>query len=151
MDAGGLDFQLLGIGFNGHIAFNEPVSASKISAEDFAVLPTRVIRLKELTIRTNAALTAGGDLASVPRQAVTMGMRPILQAKEIMLLACFKEQAVPLRKIKAGIISPETPASLLLNHPSAKVIYTSDTIALAEEEPLDRTRRSGGTSETLAN
>ena len=126
--AGGLDFQLLGIGFNGHIAFNEPISAGDISAEEYAALPSRVIQLTERTIRTNADLTAGGDLKLVPHRAVTMGMKPILQAKEIMLLACFKEQAAPLAKIKAGKITPETPASFLLNHPCVQVIYTADTI-----------------------
>jgi len=126
--AGGLDFQLLGIGFNGHIAFNEPIKEGEISAEDFAALPSRVIQLTELTIKTNTELTAGGAPHLVPRQAVTMGMGSILNAKEIMLLACFKEQAAPLTKIKAGEISSETPASFLLNHPSVQMIYTADTI-----------------------
>ena len=58
---GGLDLQLLGIGFNGHIAFNEPMSEAEIGVEAFAALPTRVIDLTELTIDTNARLTAGGD------------------------------------------------------------------------------------------
>ncbi len=129
-EAGGLDFQLLGIGFNGHIAFNEPLPAGEISAEAFAALPSRVIQLTALTIKTNTELTADGDPHLVPRQAVTMGMGSILNAGEIMLLACFKEQAAPLAKIKAGTISPETPASFLLNHPSAWVIYTADTINL---------------------
>ena len=129
-EAGGLDFQLLGIGFNGHIAFNEPLPANEISAEAFAALPSRVIELTALTIKTNTELTADGDPHLVPRQAVTMGMGSILDAKEIMLLACFKEQAAPLAIIKAGKISPETPASFLLNHPSVQMIYTADTINL---------------------
>jgi glucosamine-6-phosphate deaminase len=132
-ELGGLDFQLLGIGFNGHIAFNEPINVSEISAEAFAALPTRVIQLADMTIRTNAALTANGDLTLVPHQAVTMGMQTILEAKEIMLLACFKEQAVPLAKIKTGAITPELPASFLLAHPRAQIIYTTDVITLAEE------------------
>jgi glucosamine-6-phosphate deaminase len=126
--AGGLDFQLLGIGFNGHIAFNEPVNAGGLSAEAFAALPTRVIELDGMTVRTNADLTAGGDTALVPHRAVTMGMKPILGAKEIMLLACFREQAAPLAKIKAGEVSTGNPASFLLNHPAAQVVYTTDTI-----------------------
>ena len=85
---GGLDLQLLGIGFNGHIAFNEPQSESEISVADFAALPTRVISLKPLTIATNSRLTAGGDDNVVPRQAVSMGMKPILAAKKMLLLAC---------------------------------------------------------------
>ena len=129
-EAGGLDFQLLGIGFNGHIAFNEPIPAGEISAEAFAALPSRVIQLTALTIKTNTELTADGDPHLVPCQAVTMGMGSILNASEILLLACFKEQAAPLAKIKAGTISPETPASFLLNHPSVQMIYTADTIKL---------------------
>lgn len=129
-DAGGLDFQLLGIGFNGHIAFNEPVPTGKIADADFAELPSRVIQLEERTLRANARLTADGDLSLVPRKAVTMGMRSILGANEIMLLACFKEQAAPLAEIKAGKLSTETPASFLLSHPSVQIIYTADTIKL---------------------
>ena len=75
---GGLDIQLLGIGFNGHIAFNEPIAETEISVEAFAALPTRVVNLTELTIQTNARLTAGGDRAKVLHQAVSMGMKPIL-------------------------------------------------------------------------
>lgn len=129
-DAGGLDLQLLGIGFNGHIAFNEPIRAGEMPEQDFAALPSRVIQLDELTIRTNARLTAGGDMKIVPHKAVTMGMKSILKAKEIMLLACFSEQAVPLGRIKSGKISTENPASFLWNHPSVEVIYTTDTIKL---------------------
>lgn len=129
-DAGGVDIQLLGIGFNGHIAFNEPIPACDISEKAFASLPSRVIQLNELTIQTNARLTAGGDLSKVPLQAVTLGMKPILMAKKILLLACFKEQVAPLAKIKAGEISTENPASFLLGHPSVEVIYTADTINL---------------------
>ena len=127
---GGLDIQLLGIGFNGHIAFNEPIPADEISEPDFAALPSRVIQLNELTIRTNARLTAGGELEKVPRQAVTLGIKSILSAKRILLLACFKEQAAPLARIRAGSISTENPASFLLKHPAVEVIYTADTINL---------------------
>ena len=127
---GGIDLQLLGIGFNGHIAFNEPQAESEISAEAFAALPSRVIPLASQTMLANARLTAAGDLAAVPRQAVTMGMRQILAARDILLVACFAEQTAPLRLLQAGRVSTETPASFLLNHPSAEVIYTTDTINL---------------------
>ncbi len=130
---GGLDLQLLGIGFNGHIAFNEPISETEISVEAYAALPTRIIDLTELTIDTNARLTAGGDRARVPRQAVTLGMKPILAAREILLLACFPEQREPLRQIRNGRATPELPASYLLDHPCATIFYTTDTIGLEEE------------------
>lgn len=130
VDAGGLDLQLLGIGFNGHIAFNEPQSKKEISVEDFAALPTRVIDLKPLTIATNARLTAGGDERLVPHQAVTMGMKPILAARKLLLLACFPEQAAPLKEIRTGRVTPELPASYLLQHADAEIVYTADTITL---------------------
>ena len=127
---GGLDLQLLGIGFNGHIAFNEPQSESEIGVEEFAALPTRVISLKPLTIATNSRLTAGGREDVVPRQAVTMGMKPILAARKILLLACFPEQEKPLAAMKNGRPTPELPASYMLDHKDAEVIYTGDQITL---------------------
>ncbi len=130
---GGLDLQLLGIGFNGHIAFNEPILESEIAVEAFAALPTRVVDLKELTIQTNARLTAGGDRSRVPHQAVSMGMKPILAAREILLLACFAEQQDPLARMRGGRPTPELPASYLLDHPHATIIYTGDKIRLGEE------------------
>ncbi|MFA6817081.1 MAG: glucosamine-6-phosphate deaminase [Lentisphaeria bacterium] len=129
-DAGGLDIQLLGIGFNGHIAFNEPISETKISQDGFAALPSHIVKLSELTIKTNARLTAGNDLAAVPRHAATMGMSSILNADDIILLACFPEQTAPLKEIKAGKISSELPASFLLKHPNSEIAYTNDIINL---------------------
>lgn len=129
---GRLDLQLLGIGFNGHIAFNEPMAENEIGAEAFAGLPTRVIDLTELTIETNARLTAGGDRAQVPRQAVTLGMKPILGAREILLLACFPEQQAPLARMRRGRPTPELPASYLLDHPQSTILYTGDRIQLEE-------------------
>ena len=129
---GELDLQLLGIGFNGHIAFNEPMSETEIGVEAFASLPTRVIDLTELTIDTNARLTAGGDRSQVPRQAVTLGMKPILGAREILLLACFPEQQKPLSRMMRGRPTPELPASYLLDHPHSTIIYTGDRICLEE-------------------
>ncbi len=127
---GGLDFQLLGIGFNGHIAFNEPIPETRISACDFARLPSRLIDLEPLTIETNRRLTAGGaDI--VPRRAATMGMKPILGAKKLLLLACFLEQKKPLEAIRTGKISPELPASCLLAASDAEIVWTADTIGLS--------------------
>jgi len=129
-DADGIDFQLLGIGFNGHIAFNEPISESEITVDEFCKLPSRVVELNRLTIETNASLTAGNDMNLVPTKAVTMGMSSIMQAREIMLLACFAEQSVPLRRIKTGRITPEIPASCLLKHHISTIVYTADKIRI---------------------
>ena len=129
--AGGLDLQLLGIGFNGHIAFNEPMREDEISVEEFGRLPTRVLPLSKETIEQNTHVTAGGDSSLVPRYAATMGMAPILAAKKCLLLACFEEQTAPLRAIFAkGSPTPFLPASYLWRHPDFRLIYTADKIAL---------------------
>ena len=129
--AGGLDLQLLGIGFNGHIAFNEPMTEDEISVADFAKLPTRTLPLSKETIVQNTAITAGGDSSLVPRHAATMGMAPILAAKKCLLLACFEEQTAPLKAIIAkDRPTPFLPASYLWWHPDFRLIYTVDKIAL---------------------
>ena len=134
-EAGGLDLQLLGIGFNGHIAFNEPMRENEISVEDFAKLPTRVLPLSQETIVQNTHVTAGGDSSLVPRYAATMGMAPILAAKKCLLLACFKEQTAPLKAIfaRGGEPTPFLPASYLWRHPDYRLIYTTDKIAIESE------------------
>ena len=129
--AGGLDLQLLGIGFNGHIAFNEPMREDEISVEDFGRLPTRVLPLSEETIVQNTAITAGGDSSLVPRYAATMGMAPILAARKCLLLACFQEQTAPLKAIiEKGRPTPFLPASYLWRHPDFRLVYTTDKIEL---------------------
>ncbi len=129
--AGGLDLQLLGIGFNGHIAFNEPMSEAEISAAGFAELPTRIVELKALTIATNSRLTAGNDDSLVPRHAVSMGMKPIIAAGKLLLLACFAEQEELLNAIKKlAAPTPELPASYLLGHRDSEIIYTADKIVI---------------------
>ena len=130
-NAGGLDLQLLGIGFNGHIAFNEPVKESEISVEAYGKLPTRVLPLTKETIEQNTKVTANGDSSLVPRFAATTGMKPILAAKKELRLACFAEQEAPLtRMLKDRRPTPELPASYLLDHPDFTLIYTADKINL---------------------
>ena len=129
--AGGLDLQLLGIGFNGHIAFNEPMREDEISVEAFGALPTRVLPLSNETIVQNTHVTANGDSSLVPRFAATMGMAPILAARKCLLLACFAEQQAPLRAIVAkGAPTPFLPASYLWRHPDYRLVYTTDKITL---------------------
>ena len=129
--AGGLDLQLLGIGFNGHIAFNEPMKEDEISVEAFGKLPTRVLPLSQETIVQNTHITANGDSSLVPRFAATMGMAPILAAKKCLLLACFTEQTAPLKAIFAkGTPTPFLPASYLWRHPDYHLVYTVDKITL---------------------
>lgn len=131
--AGGLDLQLLGIGFNGHIAFNEPMRENEISVADFAALPTRVLPLSKETLEQNTRLTAGGDQSLMPRYAATMGMAPILAAKKCLLLACFEEQTAPLVDIMAkGGPTPFLPASYLWRHADFRLVYTTNKIFLPQ-------------------
>ena len=143
--SGGLDLQLLGIGFNGHIAFNEPMKEDEISVEAFGALPTRVLPLSQETIVQNTHVTAGGDSSLVPRYAATMGMAPILAAKKCLLLACFEEQTAPMKAIIAkGRPTPFLPASYLWNHPDFRLIYTTDKIRLSKLPQSARNTACGG-------
>jgi glucosamine-6-phosphate deaminase len=82
-----------------------------------------------MTIATNNRLTAGGaDI--VPRQAATMGMKQILEAKKMLLLACFPEQAVPLKAIRDGKLGPDLPASYLSEAADSEIVWTKDVIDL---------------------
>ncbi len=111
---GGIDLQLLGIGLDGHIGFNEP--------DDRFLKPTHVVRLHESTIRANARFFDSED--EVPRQAVTMGMGAIMQARKILLIANGAAKKDILQKAFFGDVTPQVPASLLQLHPDVTVIYS---------------------------
>lgn len=117
---GGIDLQLLGIGHNGHVGFNEP-------ADHFSV-GTHVVNLTESTIAANARFFASGD--EVPRQAVTMGMRGIMQAKKILIIASGEDKAAAVAAACFGPVTPKVPASLLQLHPDVTVI--ADEAALSK-------------------
>ncbi len=112
LDAMPRDIQLLGIGSNGHIAFNEP-------GTDFDST-THVVDLKESTIRDNARFFASID--EVPRQAFTMGLKHIMQAKEILILATGAGKADAVWGMVEGRVTTEVPASILQLHPSCTLI-----------------------------
>lgn len=105
--AGGIDLQLLGIGSNGHIGFNEP-------GDDLPVRTHRV-RLMESTRRDNAALF-GNDPTSVPTEALSMGMGTILHARRIVLVATGEKKAECIRQTVNGRITTRVPASMLQVH-----------------------------------
>jgi glucosamine-6-phosphate deaminase len=106
-DAGGIDLQLLGIGTNGHIGFNEP--ARELAAR------THRVTLKESTRRSNAALFAGAA-GKVPREALSMGMATILHARRIVLVATGKSKAHCIEQVVKGPITTKLPASFLQLH-----------------------------------
>ena len=111
-ELGGLDIQLLGIGLDGHIGFNEP--------DDVFVKETHLVTLDPSTIEANARFFASID--DVPRQAVTMGMMSIMQAKKILLIANGQNKQEILKQSFFGPITPRVPASILQLHPDVTVI-----------------------------
>jgi glucosamine-6-phosphate deaminase len=105
--AGGIDLQLLGIGGNGHIGFNEP-------AEELAALTHRV-KLHEGTRRDSAELF-GGDPERVPREALSMGMATILKAAALILIATGERKAACIARTVHGPLTTKLPASFLQTH-----------------------------------
>ncbi|MDR3638889.1 MAG: glucosamine-6-phosphate deaminase [Isosphaeraceae bacterium] len=120
---GGLDLQLLGIGRNGHIGFNEP---SDLSVDDARKLPTRLVPLHPIT-RTDAAREFGGEDKVIPR-ALTMGVAPILAARSILVLAFGPRKAEVVAEALRGPVTAEVPASLLQTVPG-KVTWLLDEAA----------------------
>ena len=110
--SGGIDLQVLGIGENGHIAFNEPGS-SKTSK-------TRRVKLAKTTIDANARFFNNKD--EVPAEAITMGIGKILEAKAILLLASGLKKAKAIFATVKGIITSQVPASYLQTHSNVTVI-----------------------------
>lgn len=109
---GGIDLQLLGIGMNGHIGFNEPKA--------HFVMDTHTVALSENTREVNGVYFE--NPADMPTHAVTMGMREILQAKRIVLMAGKEKEAI-LHRALEGEVTPEVPASLLQLHPRLTVVF----------------------------
>lgn len=111
-DLGGIDVQLLGIGLDGHIGFNEP--------DDCFTGPTHEVTLDPSTIEANARFFASAD--DVPRSAITMGMASIMQAKKIVLIASGSNKKDIMEKALFGPITPAVPASILQLHPDLTVV-----------------------------
>ena len=107
---GGVDVQILGIGTDGHIGFNEP-------GDSFAP-GTFKIKLHESTIESNSVYFKNGDM---PRYALTMGIGTIMRAKKIILIATGKAKAGAVKAMIEGEVSPACPASILQTHPDVTV------------------------------
>jgi len=119
--AGGIDLQLLGIGSNGHIGFNEP-------GEDLPVRTHRV-RLMESTRRDNAILF-GNDPSRVPEEALSMGIGTILSARHIVLVATGEKKAACIREAASGRLTTKVPASLLQVHPDVELLLDRQAASL---------------------
>lgn len=117
---GGIDLQLLGLGHNGHIGFNEP-------ADEFEK-ETHCVDLTESTIEANKRFFASD--ADVPRQAYTMGIKTIMQAQKVLVVVSGSDKADILAKVVNGPVTPAVPASILQMH--------NDVIIVADEAALSK-------------
>ena len=120
---GGLDLQLLGIGRNGHVGFNEP---SDLPVDEALALPTRLVELHPVT-RADAAKDFGGEARVIPR-ALTVGVAPILAARSILVLALGAAKAEAVGLALTGPVTPRVPASLL-RAANGKVTWMLDEAA----------------------
>lgn len=112
----GIDIQLLGIGIDGHIGFNEP--------DSFFTKETHLVTLDQSTIEANSRFFSSID--DVPKTAVTMGMGGIMSAKKVLLIANGKNKKEIVEKAFFGPITPEIPASILQLHPDVTVIFSEN-------------------------
>lgn len=126
-EAGGIDLQLLGIGHNGHIGFNEPDRELETG--------THVVELAEKTRQANARFFSSVD--EVPRQAITMGVGTILKARMIVLMAKGADKADIVRRALEGPITTDCPASLLQTHPRLIVLLDRDASSMLSGASLN--------------
>lgn len=117
-----IDIQLLGIGSNGHIGFNEPGTSFDSV--------THMIELKESTRQDNARLFFDGKIDEVPTHAITMGISNILQAKKVLLVACGENKAQPIKVLVEGEKTTDVPTSALQDHNDVVVIVDKAAASL---------------------
>ncbi len=116
-ELGGVDLQLLGIGVDGHIGFNEP--------DDVFIAPTHLVELDESTIEANSRFFENRE--DVPKTALTMGMKSIMLAKKILMVVAGENKKEILENALYGPIDPKNPASMIQIHPDVTVIYTKES------------------------
>ena len=118
-ELGGIDLQLLGLGQNGHIGFNEPGPAF--------IPETHLVDLTESTVNANSRFFTSRD--EVPRQALTMGIRAIMQARRVLVIVNGEKKAEAVKRAFAGPVVPDVPASILQLH--RDVVLVADKAALS--------------------
>lgn len=123
-DAGGIDLQVLGIGRNGHIGFNEPDQALEVR--------THITKLTEDTIIANSRFFNSMD--EVPKMALTMGLGTIMKARKIVLLASGKDKAEILSKLAQPYVNTDVPASVLHLHKDVVVVADKEAASLISQE-----------------
>lgn len=134
---GKLDMAWGGVGITGHFAFNEPPEPGiEMSNEEFANLPTRVLKIARETLTINAFMNCAADLDGIPQNCITVGMRECFMAKKVRMCMPRDWNAAALRKILHGPVTCKVPCSLFQNHPDAK-LYAAE-VALASPIPKIR-------------
>ena len=121
-EAGGIDIQILGIGSDGHIAFNEPGTPFDSLTHETA--------LTEQTIKDNSRLF--NDISEVPTRAVTMGLKSIMNARKIILVATGKNKAKAVYGLIKGPITEDMPCSILQKHPDCTIYVDEDAYSLVK-------------------
>ena len=119
-EAGGVDLQLLGLGHNGHIGFNEPGMAFEAQ--------THCVNLTESTMKANQRFFASAD--EVPRQAYTMGIKTIMQAKKILVVVSGADKAAIVKEAFLGTITPKIQASVLQLHNDVTLVADEAALSL---------------------
>ncbi len=130
---GGVDVCFGGVGIMGHVAFNDPPEfPDAVDAEIFGRLPTRIVRLSRETLLINSVTASRGNVDRIPRFATTVGMREILEARQIRLYMNRDWQSAIVRKLLHGPVTAAVPASLIQRHPDARVTLTDEVARLPE-------------------
>lgn len=122
-EAGGVDLQLLGLGHNGHIGFNEPGMAFEAQ--------THCVNLTESTMKANQRFFASAD--EVPKQAYTMGIKTIMQAKKILVVVSGEDKAAIVKEAFLGTITPKIQASVLQLHNDVTLVADEAALSLIEK------------------
>ncbi|NLX97215.1 MAG: glucosamine-6-phosphate isomerase [Rhodopirellula sp.] len=131
-DRGGVDVCFGGIGINGHMAFNEPPEpGERVSADEFAALPSRMLDLSRET-KTINSVTVGGELSIIPARAMTVGMKEILASRKCRFYCNRPWQSSVVRRVLHGPITSACPASLLRTHADASLTIADYVAALPD-------------------
>ena len=133
-ELGGVDAAFGGVGVTGHLAFNDPPEPGEPTDPDaFALLPTRAVALSRETLVIAAVNGAGGNIARIPRRAMTVGMKEILGARKVRLFLHRAYSGAMLRLLLHGPVTAAVPASLLQRHPD--MVVTATRAVTARPEP----------------
>jgi glucosamine-6-phosphate deaminase len=137
LNASPVDVAFVGIGENGHLAFNDP--PADVATEE----PYIIVDLDEACRRQQVGEGWFGSMAEVPRQAISMSIRQILKAREIICVVPDARKAEPVRAALEGPITPELPASILRDHPRVTMYLDARSASLLQPQTLQEFRGEG--------